>query len=93
MRSVSSTFLWGPVLLNYNENMTVLSKDEANMLGPQTRLVLLAPTVEETEAARAPLRTFGFDYHLVAQREFGSGDLSLAVVIVDLARIGDVGTR
>jgi len=93
MRSVSSTFLWGPVLLNYNENMPVLSKDEANMLGPQTRLVLLAPTVEETEAARAPLRTFGFDYHLVAQREFGSGDLSLAVVIVDLARIGDVGTR
>jgi hypothetical protein len=93
MRSVSSTYLWGYVLLNYNEDMPVLTPQQAKGLGPQTRLVLLAPTVQETEVARAPLRTFGFDYQLVTQREFGSGDLSLAVVIVDLARIGNIGTR
>jgi hypothetical protein len=93
MRSISSTYLWGPVLLNYNEEMPVLSREQAKQLGPQTRLVLLAPTVQETEAARAPLRTFGLDYHLVTQREFGSGDMSLAVVIVDLARLGDVAVR
>jgi hypothetical protein len=86
-KSIASTFLWGYVLLN--EQLPVVTKEQAATLDPRTRLVLLVPTLQDAEAARAPLRRLGLDYIVVGHREFGIGDASTSVVITDVVRSAD----
>jgi hypothetical protein len=83
-RSVSSTYLWGWVLIN--EELPVLTRSQAATLQPGTRLVLLLERQAEADAARAALREFGFDYAVVAEDQFGRGSRTFRVVIADLVQ-------
>lgn len=79
---VASTYLWGYSLVNYE--LPSLKAEEAAVLAADTRLVFLTPRFEDVEQARAPLQRFGFEFDIIAQREFGKGALALAVVVANL---------
>jgi hypothetical protein len=74
--------LWSYSLLNYE--LPRLDQKDAALLTRQTRLVMLLPTRQDLEAARAALQQFGFDFDVIASENFGAGDTALAVVIADI---------
>ncbi len=82
VRSIASTYLWRNVLLS--EDLPMLTAAQASAITLETRLVLLVPSVREADAARGPLRRFGFDYDVVAYRDLSQGALSLTIVLCDV---------
>jgi len=87
-RNISSTFLWGYVLLN--EAMPVLERSTLrNRPNDETRLVVMAATEKEIDAAVQALQKVLYRFEPVARREFGPPDARFHVVIGDLFHIGD----
>jgi hypothetical protein len=84
-RAISSTYLWGWVLVN--ETLPLLSGTEAATLQPGTRMVLLMNRQGEADQARESLRQFGFDLGVVAQEDFGPATRPFRVVVADLVRV------
>jgi hypothetical protein len=82
--SISSTYLWGYVLIN--EQLPALTDTQAATLQPGARLVLLVNRPTEADEARNALRPFGLDFGVIAQQEFGAPRRPFRVVIADLVR-------
>jgi hypothetical protein len=78
----ASSYLWTFSLVNYE--LPRLDAQEATVLAKGRRLVLLVPAAQDAEAARAPLRQFGYELDVVGARNFGAGDLAMSVVVADL---------
>jgi hypothetical protein len=76
------TFLWGFVMVN--DKLPDLDKAAIALLSRGTRLVLLLAKPLQAEPAFAALRRTGLDFDPVANRDFGTGDLAMSVLIVDL---------
>ena len=86
-RGISSTFLWGYVLLN--EAMPSLEPSTLiNQLVPEERLVLMAATEQEIDDARQALLKAKFDHVPVVRGEFGAPGETFHVVIGDLKYVG-----
>ncbi len=79
---ISSTFLWGFALVNYE--MPKLTDADARRVDATTRLVFLAASMNEFDAARGVLANRGWDTDIVARQEFGGGDEALTIVVTDL---------
>jgi hypothetical protein len=84
LRSLCSSYLWMYVLLN--ENLPAVTKSEAALLTTGTRLVLLLPAIDQVEMARSALKRMDVEIVPVAERVFGAGATSFAVVVTDVVR-------
>ena len=62
----------------------LIDKRAAALLTRDTRLVLLVPSIQDADTVRVPLRKLGYDFNVIAARDFGAGDLAMSVVIADL---------
>jgi len=78
----ASTYLW--IFSLVNDELPRLDAQEATVLAKGRRLVMLVPTAPDAEAARAPLRQFGYELDVVGARTFGAGDQAMSVVVADL---------
>jgi hypothetical protein len=78
-----STSLWAYVVLN--EAMPVLTREQAELLTDDPRLVL--PVVQATTAERAGTALAHASYSfVVAQQGFGMGDGAFTALLADLVR-------
>jgi hypothetical protein len=83
-RNISSTYLWGYILLN--EAMPSLDSTQAASIVRDQQLVLLAADSNEVDAAQRALYKFGYVYVPRVQREFAAGESSFLVVIGEVFR-------
>ena len=83
-RSISSTYLWGHVLLN--ESMPSLeSSTLINRPSTEVPLVLMAGDGREIDAARLALLKVGLSYTPTAQKQFGPRNATFQVIIGNVA--------
>jgi hypothetical protein len=88
-RNISSSYLWGYVLVN--EAMPSLEPNATAALDAKVQLVLMAANQREVEAARAALQKVGFVYSPQVQQEFGSPDVRFQVIIGGLSPVAASG--
>ncbi len=88
-RNISSSYLWGYVLVN--EAMPLLEPNPPTPLDANAQLVLMAANQREVETARAALRKVGFVYSPQVQQEFGPPDIRFQVIIGGLSPVAASG--
>jgi hypothetical protein len=81
--ALSSTYLWGWVLVN--ERLPTLEREQAVTLAAGTRLVIFVPDSLGAEAASAALNRQGYRFVPIAAEQFGRGDTLFTVVVGDLS--------